>query len=84
MGKNYALLFDRVALHEHRPQRYGTQFGDGRGGCLAVQPVEDHAGIDARRHAVGLDTLAEYGKRLSDVYHGKICADIFDRADPTP
>ncbi len=77
LGKNYALLFDRVATADHRPQRYGTQFGTGKNGCLAVDAVEDHAGLDARRAAMGLDTLAAYGKRLSEAYHQKICDNIF-------
>ncbi|MDH7973328.1 hypothetical protein QH494_14150 [Sphingomonas sp. AR_OL41] len=80
-GKHYALLFDRVAIAEHRPQRYGTQFGTGKDGCLAVDTVEDHEGIDARRAVMGLDTLAAYGKRLSDVYHQKVCDDIFATAE---
>ncbi len=44
---------------------------------MGVDPVEDHAGLDARRAAMGLDTLAAYGKRLSDAYHQQICDDIF-------
>jgi hypothetical protein len=83
LGKNYALLFDRVAIAEHRPQRYGTQFTTLKKACLAVDSVEDHAGIDARRAAMGLDTLAAYGKRLSEAYHQKICDDIF-AADEKP
>ncbi|CAN5459860.1 hypothetical protein BH10PSE14_BH10PSE14_38970 [soil metagenome] len=77
LGKNYALLFDRVATAEHRPQRYGTQSGAGKDGCLAVDPVEDHAGLDARRATMGLDSLAAYGQRLSQAYHLAVCADIF-------
>lgn len=75
-GKDYALLFDCVALARHRPQRFGTQFGDGDG-CLAVERVEDHPGLDARRKSVGLETLAENAKHISAAYHQPICADIF-------
>lgn len=76
-GKNYALLYDRVAIADHRQQRYGTQFTDTKQGCLVAQETEDHAGVDLRRNAVGLDTLAEYGKRLSEAYKHAVCANIF-------
>ena len=54
-GKDYAYLFDRVAVAEGRAQRYGTQLsGDD------FAPIEDPANVDARRKSVGLPTLAEY------------------------
>jgi hypothetical protein len=54
-GKDYAYLFDRVAIADGRPQRYGTQF-DGED----IAPLEDPAKVDERRKSVGLGTLAEY------------------------
>lgn len=54
-GKDFAFLFDRVALAYGRPQRYGTQFD---GDDLA--PLEDPKRVDERRRSVGLGTLAEY------------------------
>jgi hypothetical protein len=54
---DYAYLYDRVAVAEHRKQRYGTQF-DGS----EPFPIEDAAHVDERRRAVGLSTLAEYRK----------------------
>jgi len=54
-GKDFAYLWDRVAINEGRKQRYGTQFdGDD------IAPLEDPANVDARRKSVGLSTLAEY------------------------
>lgn len=54
-GKDYAYLWDRVAIAEGKPQRYGTQLeGDD------IAPLEDPANVDARRKAVGLGTLADY------------------------
>jgi hypothetical protein len=54
-GKDYAFLWDRVAIAEGRKQRYGTQLdGDD------VAPLEDPANVDARRKAMGMGTLAEY------------------------
>jgi hypothetical protein len=57
LAKEYAYLYDRVAIAEHRKQRYGTQF-DG----AEPFPIEDAAHVDDRRRAVGLSTLAEYRK----------------------
>jgi len=55
IGKDFAFLWDRVAVNEGRPQRYGTQL-DGED----VLPLEDPSNVDARRKALGLSTLAEY------------------------
>lgn len=54
-GKDFAYLWDRVAISEGRKQRYGTQYD---GDDLA--PLEDPANVDARRKAMGLGTLSEY------------------------
>lgn len=54
-GKDYAYLFDRVAVGEGRPQRYGTQMdGDD------FAPIEDPTNVDARRKEMGLSSLDEY------------------------
>ena len=61
---DYAYLFDRVALHDGRKQRYGTQFADGR----EPFPIEDPANVDARRAEVGLPTLAEGIQQMHQKY----------------
>jgi hypothetical protein len=61
--RDYAYLFDRVAVAEGKPQRYGTQFRDGK-----PQPIEDEANVDARRKAIGLNTMAEYAKDMERMY----------------
>lgn len=60
---NYAYLWDRVAVNEGRPQRYGTQ-GTARSGTWTPAPLEDPAGVDARRKEVGLEPLAAYAARF--------------------
>lgn len=52
----HAYLHDRVAVAERRPQRFGTQFVDGR----HPAPIEDEEHVDERRRAVGLDAMADY------------------------
>ena len=63
--RNYAYLFDRVAVSfnnpsQRVPQRYGTQ-----GFCIGPgqwQPfeIEDPIHVDVRRSEVGLEPLADY------------------------
>ena len=64
---NYAYLYDRVAGGENRPQRYGTQgrcVGPGR---WEPKEVEAPEGLEERRKAVGLGTMAEYKGRFEDI-----------------
>lgn len=62
-AKNYAYLYDRVAVNRGRPQRYGTQ-GGCRDGQRFTAPLEDPEQVDALRQAVGLSTLADYNARF--------------------
>jgi hypothetical protein len=57
----YALLYDRVQTGLEKPQRWGTQTKcvDGKPVML---PVEDPAGLDARRKALFLAPMDEYLK----------------------
>ncbi len=63
---DYGYLYDRVAVAEKRPQRYGTQFMDGK-----PQPIEDEANVDARRKAIGLGTMEEYKQQMRAMYGPK-------------
>jgi tetratricopeptide (TPR) repeat protein len=65
--RNYAYLTDRVLVGEKKPQIYGTQF-DSKDGELTPFPIEDEADVDKRRQAMGLEPLAEYKKRLIEMY----------------
>lgn len=61
----FAYLLDRVRLARGEPQVYGTQYVRGDGGGESVPwRIEDPAGVDERRRAVGLSTLAENTKRI--------------------
>ena len=61
-GTAYALMYDRLALSEGRPQRFGSQM-DCRGGRYApAEPLEDPKALDERRLAYGLKPYAEYLK----------------------
>ncbi len=60
---HYAYLYDRVAIHENRPQLYGTQ-----GRCVAGTwepfPIDSPGEVDERRKAMGLEPLLEYKQRF--------------------
>jgi hypothetical protein len=62
-ARDYAYLYDRVAVHDNRPQRYGTQFKDGY-----PNPIEDEAHVDERRVAIGLGTMAAYKQQMRRMY----------------
>jgi hypothetical protein len=61
-GSQYGLMYDRLAVNEGRPQRYGTQMTCKAGKwVIDRENLEDPDNADARRAALGfLGTLAEY------------------------
>lgn len=58
-AQNVAYLYDRLAVAEVRPQKYGTQFAV-KDGTLVFNEIEDPINIDARRKHMGLSTFKEY------------------------
>lgn len=65
----YAILCDRVAMKQNRPQRYGSQvvqFGPVDALQLYLWPVENPAELDSLRASVGLSPIAEYLNQVSD------------------
>lgn len=66
---NFAYLWDRVAVAEGRPQRYGTQGRCVGSGEWEPHAIEDPARVDELRRSVGLGSLAEYVKLVSELCH---------------
>ena len=58
--RDYAYLFDRVAVNHDRPQRYGTQplWTCQEDGSLPLAPLEDPEQVDVRRAEMGLGPVA--------------------------
>jgi len=54
-----AMLEDRIRVFEGRPQLYGSQLEPDAHGKLQPHAIEDPERVDERRHAVGLEPLAE-------------------------
>lgn len=57
-GQSFALMFDRLAMNEGRPQRYGSQFKcvDGE---YELHRLEDPSRVDELRRGIGLRPLAD-------------------------
>jgi len=70
-GQEFAMLTDRVLVHEGKPQRYGTQVhpDPAHPGRIVMGALEDPAQLDARRAAVGMMPEADYQCILRAVYH---------------
>lgn len=62
---NIALLEDRIAMHEGRPQRYGSQVVENSEGELVIYTLLDKDSVDIWRAAVGLNPLEEYAKQMN-------------------
>lgn len=69
---DYALLYDRVQVGLGKPQLWGSQTKC-QSGKAVLDPVEDPAGLDARRKELFMQPIAEYLK--SDIIAG-YCAQI--------
>ena len=63
-----AYLADRIAMYEHRPQRYGTQWlDDPRDGRTRPWPIEEPEKVNSRRASVGLGPLSPIPERGPDL-----------------
>lgn len=64
----YALLIDRVRIHQHKKQVYGSQFGF-KNGQMFLKPTADPAGLAERRASMDLPPMADYRCVMQAVYH---------------
>jgi len=59
-AKNYAYLWDRVAVNTGRKQRYGTQpTWECTDGKLELEPLEDPENVNERRAKMGMNTVED-------------------------
>lgn len=66
---NYAILFDRIAMKQNRPQRYGSQsvqFGTPGNMHLYIWPVENAESLDSLRETVGMGPVLKYLEQLTE------------------
>ena len=67
-GEALGMLTDRVLAARHQPQRYGTQLKMPAGHVVIDPPVEDSAGLDARRSRLGMMPMGEYLRAADSMY----------------
>ena len=72
--RNIAYLTDRVLSNKGKPQIYGTQFEEGKGGKMRPMPTIDPKEVNNRRAFVGLEPIEEYAtcwdnSDLTDFYN---------------
>ena len=60
-----ALLEDRIAMHEGRPQKYGSQAVENAEGELVIYSLLNKDSVDYWRAEVGMPPLAEYAKQMN-------------------
>lgn len=63
--RNYAYLYDRVAVNSGKKQKYGTQMVFDSIGVHSPAPIEDEKRVDERRISMGLDSLSTYLKTFN-------------------
>ncbi len=78
-GQNVAMMFDRIAIAEGRPQRYGTQFRCD-GGKWRPYPLEDEANVEALRRGAGVGW--SYAENKAQVQASPPCPQT--RSPPPP
>ena len=62
--RRIALLSDRIALDEHRPQSFGTQIVC-EAGRMTMYPIENPADVEDRRRSMGFsESLSAYTGRI--------------------
>ena len=57
--ESIAMMDDRIAMFEGRPQKYGSQIVDGH-----LYPLQDPAQVDRWRQEMGMPPLADYLKQM--------------------
>ncbi len=65
----YAILYDRVAMGQNRPQRYGSQivqFGSADALQLYVWPIEEAGELDSLRNSVGMSSFYDYLQQIEE------------------
>ncbi len=67
--QNYAYLFDRVALADKQPQKYGTQVRCKNGHYEPIN-LSDPDHVDERRASVGLQSMAQYQAQMESLRPG--------------
>jgi hypothetical protein len=63
---DYALLVDRTNMFQGKFQIYGSQFYSDATGNIHIYPIFDEPNLNERRKSVGLPSMEEYCKKVSE------------------
>jgi hypothetical protein len=58
-------------MREGKSHIYGTQGGSLENGVIVPHPIEDKEYVNARRKAIGLNSIEEYFKDMNEMYKKK-------------
>ncbi len=61
---NLGYLTDRIKVLKGLPQIYGTQYKNANAGRISFFDIEDMKNVDKRRKKLGMETFAQYQKRV--------------------
>lgn len=68
-GRNYAYLYDQIAVSDGKKQSFGTQGQCEGPGIWRPAPIDDEAHVNDRRLNLGMEPLEDFVKRFE-----KVCA----------
>jgi len=63
----YAGFIDRLRKDQGKPQIYGSNF-DLKDGKMVMSKTDDPKNLDKRRKSMGLMPIAEYARKLGEIY----------------
>jgi len=66
-SKDRAYIIDKARVLKNEPQIYGTQYKRIKDGKVDFLPIENPEEIDQRRGEVGLESIAEYEKKILEL-----------------
>ena len=73
----YAMMYDRAATDDGRPQRYGENFVcDAQNLAMHPAPIEDEAHVNERRAFLGRVRLELLGRVIAEVYGPSPCSSL--------
>ena len=76
-ASDYANFTDRLLFNLGKPQVYGCNF-EFKDGKLVMSETQDLKNLDERRKKIGLVTIAEYAKKLKEVYNLEVVIPVLN------
>ena len=71
-----AMMEDSIAMHEGRPQKYGSQFIEDADGGMTLYRLLDPMKVDDWRREKGMEPLAEYLRKQGAQMPVDLCTSV--------